>query len=309
MNHPRRHTSVRLAVVAVPLLAAACSSTPQSAGSGGAGGSATGGAGGAPAASGLCANSQITVLFSPMYSAYDGTHKFQVPAVVNGLAASAITWSASDPTMVDLAPFTDKNGVSGTMITAQKAGAVDIIATAGGLCGKTTLTITAASADDWEVGSARYNNGVVLTRPMPGQGGGPRDGGNMTEVACTNCHGDTATSGPFKTVAHTPQQTGGFSDEQLINIFRNGMIPAGGYFDSSIVSLEAWQNFHRWQMSDDQARGIVVYLRSLTPTAQTGSGNFGGRFNPGDGGMRPPFGDGGFGPPGPGGRGGADAGP
>ncbi len=39
-----------------------------------------------------------------MYSAYDGVHTFQVPAVVNGLDASqiAISWSASDPSMVKL---------------------------------------------------------------------------------------------------------------------------------------------------------------------------------------------------------------
>ena len=40
------------------------------------------------------------------------------------------------------------------------------------------------------------------------------DGGSLNRVACTNCHGPTA-NGPYKTVSHTPEQIGGFSDDQL----------------------------------------------------------------------------------------------
>jgi hypothetical protein len=59
-----------------------------------------------------------------------------------------------------------------------------------------------------------------------------------------------------------------------------------------------WQGFHRWQMTDEEAKGLVVYLRSLTPTAQSGSSNFGGRFMPGDGGRGIRGDGGGMGPPG-----------
>lgn len=261
-----------------------------------------------------CAKNDLEVVFAPMYSAYDGTHTFQVPAVVQGVAASAITWSASDATMVNLAPDADTGGV---MITTAKAGTVTIIASAGGLCGSSLLTIAPAVEADWEAGSARYNSGVVL----PGRGilgGGPGAGGAggaSMEYACTNCHGDTATAGPYKTVSHTPEQTGGFSDTDLTNIFRNGAFPKGATdpnFDSSIVSYDQWSGFHKWSMSDSEAQGVIVYLRSLTPQAQTGAPNFGGRYDGGvmgrDGGaMRPDggFGVGGNGGPGPRGGGGA----
>src|SRR5450631_4315808 len=51
-----------------------------------------------------CDKSALTILFSPMYSAFDGVHTFQVPAVVNGLDPTqiSITWTASDPSMVKL---------------------------------------------------------------------------------------------------------------------------------------------------------------------------------------------------------------
>jgi hypothetical protein len=262
-------------------------------GAAGTGGSAAGGAGGfsigaggmamtvtdaAAPATGCPANA-LQILFRPMYSAYDGVHTFQIPAVVNGLDPTEvqIDWSASDPTMVALQLDPSTGGV---MITTQKAGTVTIFAQAGSLCGASVLTITAATPQDWMDGSARYNSGTVITRI--GQTRVMSDAGVQAE--CTSCHGNTAT-GPFKTVQHTPEQTGGFSDDDLINIFQNGMVPTGGYFDPTIVSYAQWQGFHKWNVGDSAA-GLVVYLRSLVPAAQTGSANFGGMFAGGrDGGM------------------------
>jgi hypothetical protein len=95
-------------------------------------------------------------------------------------------------------------------------------------------------------------------------------------------------------VQHTPEQTGGFSDADLMGIFQMGVVPTGGYFDTKIVSYAQWQQFHKWDVGDS-AKGLVVYLRSLTPAMQTGVPNFGGRFDGGvrDGGF--PIRDGGFG--------------
>lgn len=295
----RRRTWVALAGCSLIATGAGltCSSSSNPAAPGSATGGSSGTAGTTGSGTGIstpltsCPKNSLEVVFSPMYSAYDGVHQFQVPAVVQGLDPTVITWSASDSTMVDLA--TDPS-TGGTLITVQKSGTVDIIASAGTLCGSSTLTITAATSDDWSAGNARYNDGVVL-RNVPGRGGpmgGPAndaDGGvdaaTPQQAACTNCHGDTATNLMYKTIAHTPEQTGGFSDDQLQNIFRNGMIPDGGYFDPNIVMYSVWQSFHKWDMTDDEAKGIIVYLRALTPQAQTGTSsaaNFGGRF---DGGM------------------------
>ena len=114
------------------------------------------------------------------------------------------------------------------------------------------------------------------------------DGG----TACTNCHGPTATNGPFKTVSHTPEQTGGFSDTDLANIILNGQVPEGGYFDPTVLvpscdggatctaqALGIWHYFHRWSdITPAELPGVICYLRSLTPQAQTGMSNFGGFF-------------------------------
>ena len=81
---------------------------------------------GVSATAGSCARSQIEILFNPMYSAFDGVHSFQLPAVVNGIDPAAITWSISDPSIAALQPSSE-----GVMITTQKAGSATIIASAG----------------------------------------------------------------------------------------------------------------------------------------------------------------------------------
>ena len=233
-----------------------------------------------------CDKSQITISFAPMYSAYDGVHLFQVPATVVSIDPAAITWHMSDPSIADLAIV--PNGV---MLTIQKPGTATLIASAGSICGTSLLTVTEFDPAQWEIGSARYNNGEILTRPP----GGPfaMSSGEPIEAACTSCHGESATNGTFQTVAHTPAQTGGFSDDQLINIVTQAVLPEGAYFDEGIVMKQLWEMFHKWKMEGEQKQAIIVYLRSLTPTAQTGEFSFAnlrpdGGFPMRDGGAPPP---------------------
>jgi hypothetical protein len=268
------------------LLSGACSKATHDDGGGGAGG---GGDTNSMTAKG-CDKPSLTVLFSPMYSAYiDGqVHQFKIPAVVDGLMPGAVNWKAEDPSMVDIVA---DSTVGGVMITTRKAGDTKIIASAGGLCGVSALHITQASNEDWSSGSARYNDMVMINRPPRGMGMGPDGGVDPHTAACNNCHGDTATMGPYRTVSHTPEQTGGFSDQELVMIFTKGMVPAGGYFDTDIVRQDIWSGFHQWNMTDAEAKGMVVFLRSLTPQSQTGMrGDFGGRRGDGGRGTR---GDGG----------------
>jgi hypothetical protein len=240
-------------------------------------GSPSGGA--APAGNAACAD--LLVLFNPMYTAYDGAHMFQIPAVADNIDPAAVTWSASDPSMVDLAADASSGGV---MISARKAGTVKIIATAGARCGSSLLTITQATPDEWAMGNSRYNNGVALTGTVGGRQN-PDAAPTVKDFACTNCHGPTATMGQFDTVSHTPEQTGGFSDDDLIGIFTKGRVPVNGYFDPSVVPYDTWRGFHTWDMSPQEAKGMVVYLRSLAPETQAGKRGSFGRRSPRDGGM------------------------
>jgi len=322
---------VALGILALGAGFEACSSSSGGPGTGFGNndGSTGGGEGGVQT---TCANPTLNIVFSPMYSAYipgSTMHTFQIPAILDD--GSMATWSVSDPTKAQLATQTF-DGDPGVMITVQGTGMIQVIATkSGGACGTSTLNITSATENDWQNGNTRYNDGVSLhlgpgdggfmrpeggfgeggfMRPEGGMGGGQNDSGcGIVEIeggtACTNCHGATGMT-LFTDVAHTPEQTGGFSDEDLINIIVYGNVPDGGYFDPAVIiagcdggtcaqrAYNEWHRIHQWcDITSDEYTGIVTYLRSLTPAPQNGTSNFGGHHR--DGG-RPPMPDSGGGP-------------
>jgi hypothetical protein len=323
-------------------------STPSDTDSGAGGAAPTSADAGAPAVAnaptdagavsleaGTCSSPTIPIIFAPMYSAFipgSTAETFAIPAVMSD--GNAATWSLSDPSQgnLQLEAFESAGAlIPGVLIslagTGNDAGQITVVAVeSGGACGASVLSITQNTVDDWNIGNARYNDGVALhvnrpTRPDGGapfnfdagfEGGAfggmgrpdggfgvmgllpPSDGGSYYEAdggtACTNCHGPTATAGPYKTVSHTPEQTGGFSDMDLQNIIWNGVVPDGGYFDPTVINprcdggatctaqAEAvWHSFHRWtDITSDELPGVICYLRSLTPEAQNGTFNFGG---------------------------------
>ncbi len=233
-----------------------------------------------------CANPTLTVLFNPGYSAYipNSMHTFQIPLGVQDVPASAsadVTWVADTSKVSFTAGAIAGVPFAAAMFQTQGSGDVPIVAKYNGACGVTTLHITLAQEADWTIGNERYNNGTLLMRTTNGglRMAVAQDGGN--QASCSNCHGLTAMAANYTTVEHTPQQTGGFSDAELAAIFQQGVVPAGGYFDPSVIcgtgprcTVESaqmtWYQFHQWNVTPEQATGLVVYLRSLTPSAQTG---------------------------------------
>jgi hypothetical protein len=267
---------------------------------------------------------------------------FAVPAITADGNQATWTASDSSQVNLAPQSFTvDGVSQPGVMITiagtGNSQGQVTIYANeSGGACGAAVLTITTNSENDWTIGNARYNNGNNLHLPSfdggghhPPDGGFPEggfpdggfphhdgggggggfptsDGGSFLETdggtACTSCHGPTATNFIFKDVQHTPEQTGGFSDQDLTNIILNGVVPDGGYFDPGVLdgilhqtcddagttvgpnmatcaqrAYTAWTSFHQWtDITTDEMPGMICYLRSLAPQDQSGSSSFGG---------------------------------
>jgi hypothetical protein len=229
----------------------------------------------------------LEIHFAPMYSAFvtDNTsHTFQIPAIVTG-GSGTVTWTASPSAAVTFAP---DPATGGTMMTVKAATpTVTITAQVGSLCTTSELHVTSALEADWKAGNARYNNGVPvypgcvgaklapalaeagIDLPPPPDGGCPEAG-----PACTGCHGSTPTAGFFAGVQHTPEQTGGFSDQALVDIFVRGTDPT---FDTSYLPYEYWHVFHTWTdiATPEQQKAMIVYLRSLAPAPEDGGINFG----------------------------------
>jgi hypothetical protein len=242
----------------------------------------------------------LNIYFPKMYSASltdnDGTVKFQLPAKVDGV--KKVTWSADPADSVSIGKGDDD---SECLITVKKAGKVTIKAKAGSLKASATLEVTEADMATWNEGKERYNNGTVIQRPerpdggwgaQGGDKGGPPGGGDKggflqkilkPDLACTNCHnkGGKEVMGSSADIEHTPTQTAGYSDDDLINIMTKATKPAGAKM--RVTTLEKWQKFHKWEMSPEEAKGLIIYLRSLQPEAQ-GEVDFGGHFGKGGGG-------------------------
>lgn len=274
--------SCRWVAVAVMMVALGACSSSDSGGndsSGGTAGSAgsnaggdTGGGAGTSAAVGTELNADM--MFSPMYSAYDGgEHVFKVPAIVNGY--TGVRWSAEDPSMVDLV----ETGENSVMITTRKAGTTRIIARSGALSGSAEIHITEANPADWLLGEQRYNNMVPLPdfSAMMASGMGIMVPGDLS---CRNCHGGGADA---LSVEHTPQQTGGYSNEDLIAIFTMGQKPPTAGWRSGIPMF-IYTMLHTWDATPEEQQGIIVYLRAMEPMSQ-GVIDFGGLMNSPDAGM------------------------
>jgi cytochrome c553 len=215
----------------------------------------------------------LEIQFPEMFSTFDPEHEAKIPAIVSGV--SKVKWSVSDPEMVDIETQADGSA----MITVRKPGTVTIKAKAGSLVGEAPLTVTAAGAGEWEAGNQRYNNGVVLKRggrPDGGSQGGASGGApdpERQQASCTNCHGSGG-GDESHDVQHTPMQTAGYTDAELVSIFTKGKKPAG--VEQRIMSAERWSRIHQWSMDEFAVKGLVVYLRTLEPRSQ-GTVDFGGR--------------------------------
>jgi hypothetical protein len=202
---------------------------------------------------------KLEIFFPKLNSAYisGSDRKFKVPAVVQGVRADK--WTCSDKDAVDF----EVDGVAnGVMITTRKAGTFTITATAGKRVGTAPLVVTAATEEDWTRGKDRYNNAIpLMLTPQMLQGGFML----MQNLACTNCHGSGAM---FLAVEHTPQQTGGYTDDEIKNIFMNGTKPPGASYGSLPGIERFYPMFHKWTADEAEYKGLVVYLRSLEPKTQ-----------------------------------------
>jgi hypothetical protein len=209
-----------------------------------------------------CTSNDLPTDYGDMYSAVipGSSHVFQVQT--GTIASGVVAWTASDPSMVQI----DAQGLE-AIITTLKAGTVTITASSGGKCGSRSLYITAATEAQWQAGNARYNN----SNPLPNI---TTDGGMPSVVAsaldppgmppaCTNCHGDTATSNAFKTITETPVKTSYLSDQELISLVTQGTIPNIG-ISNDVVPSFLFSSIHKWSdISGNEAQAMVVYLRSL----------------------------------------------
>lgn len=198
------------------------------------------------------------ILFSPVYSAYDGVHVFSVPVTV--LRYTEVKWETDREDLVELKPI-DTNTV---MIETLGAGTARIIARVGPLSGSTVLTITEFEPEEWAIGERLYAGGAQ-----------PQIDRNslmfQDDLSCGTCHSGAADALSYET---TPQQLGGYSDGELSDIITMGIKPPQPGWRSA-VPMFIYTMLHTLSLSDAETRALLAYLRSITP-ASAGERGFGG---------------------------------
>ena len=230
------------------------------------------------------------------YSAFGGAQNYSLTPFVpsadpaskdsDPVMAATIKWDV-DGAFVKQEPFTDIPGA--IKLTTKKAGTTKVSLTAttasgAKVRGETQLKITAASDDEWAKGDMRYSGGanidfrsmfggaMMMPPAGPGVCGLPFNITAMLpkDASCTNCHN---TSSSAIAVEHTPTQTAGYSDEQLISIFSQGQKPAGYQFNSVFLKMLPqpdciYAMFHTWMIDEETKKGIILKLRSIEPKKQ-----------------------------------------
>ena len=118
----------------------------------------------------------------------------------------------------------------------------------------------AYDARDCNAGDQRYNHGPGIDS---GTGAQALLSNADKTTACHACHGQGA---QFLSVQHTPLQTGGFTDDDLQNVFTNGYKPDGSVFVTPFPP-QIYQMFHKWSVTEQEKVGLVCYMRSIAPAS------------------------------------------
>jgi hypothetical protein len=218
------------------------------------------------------------ISFSPMYSAFDGTHDYAVTPNVPSAApsshdadpilASSTKWEI-DGAFVKREEFPALPAA--IKLTTRKAGVTTIAVTAKTLGGHvvrsdTKLTIREANPAEFDAGEERYNHGGLRAQEeFRCCGVCPLRIELPDNSACGKCHqADSSVASEL-----TPTQTAGYSHDDLIDIFTRGAKPARAFTSPFLRAAPMpdciYQDFHTWEMTDEEKNGIVWKLRSIPP--------------------------------------------
>lgn len=223
----------------------------------------------------------LPIKFSPMYSAYDGKHTFQVTP-----SASAMNWDGEDSAIVasTVRWTVDRSFVevgdfdalpNGVLLTMKRAGKTKIRVQAMTLAGakktgEALLSISQVSRDEWEAGSTYYHQTGGITERRLGSYCG--EAAELTAKlpgllpGCSNCHAE----GGSLAKPPTPTQTAGLDDEQLLQVFSNAAeLPSGNSGSRFLQQFPepecALKIFHSRELTEQEKKGMVWELRAIAP--------------------------------------------
>jgi hypothetical protein len=211
----------------------------------------------------------LEIIYPASYSGFDGVHTFKVPMRVRCKPLPLSAWHAEPASAVtfDVDPE-NANGVMVTIVEGVQNVTIGVIDGTSG--GTAPLTVTVGTPEQWALGETRYNTGsdwmLNIVAPMA----------PPPDTKCTVCHSENSSSG-FD-IQHTPTQASRISDMALTQIMTTGtkpkevdfrvLPPTITFAGTTYTDAELYMMFHLWEATPDQLTGMILYLRSLTPTGQ-----------------------------------------
>jgi hypothetical protein len=205
-----------------------------------------------PDASTPPADSGLSILhLSPSreYSGFDGTHSFKVPIAVYGAKSTDnITVTPDVAGAAVITPVKLKNvdpsADSGVyfMVDIKQAGTIKLTAKAGTQTADATISVAQYEAARWTQGETRYMNA-----------------GSNGDPACRSCHVDG------QAIDHSPATLASVADTDVGRIMTLGVKPSRATISTGCTDCSDAAKKHQWMLSDDERRGLIVYLRGLEP--------------------------------------------
>lgn len=221
-----------------------------------------GGGGGDPDGGGRPdGNPEAAVVFPPVvHSGFDGSHQFQVPVStdLSNQVEGEVAWASADPAVAGIEQVDTPPGYPPTrgvwaMITTTGSGQTTVSATIGAYSVSADVLVASYTSEQVTVGDTRYHT----------DGGEDRD-------ACASCH--QAAGG----ADHSPTEMAFHDDAALLVVITQGHYPDQCLTDEgedctcdtagcTLVPGYVLDLDHTWNLTEDEAGGIVPYLRSLAP--------------------------------------------
>lgn len=201
-----------------------------------------------PPTSGL---SRLHLSPSREYSGFDGAHAFKVPIAVYGFAKGGEDTVTLAPDEAGSAVVTrvklkgvDPVADSGVyfMVEPKKAGTLKLTAKAGTQTAAASISVATYDPARWEAGRARYENA--------GANGDP---------SCKSCHVNG------KAIDNSPAALASVPDADVGRIMTMGAKPSRATIDTGCTDCSDTARKHQWELTDEERRGLITYLRGLEP--------------------------------------------
>ncbi len=176
------------------------------------------------------AHPEFRIFPSEIYSGFNASVSFLMPVIPVNNQSDTVTWKVAD-TSIAISSAEERGKIT---LKAVKAGETKLTATSGTETATAKVHVIAYTDAQIQAGERRW-----FAESSDG-------------TTCEQCHGASTK------LNNTPVELDADTDDDIKVTFVDGVDPEGREIESSVMP-------HKYAMTDDEAIGIIAYMRALTP--------------------------------------------